>query len=54
MNFTAHFFTQGGVHHAVALQGDLAGKRGADHHGFEMHAVITLHRYRGTGDTGHG
>src|SRR5688572_12458630 len=43
VDLAAHAFAERGVHHAMARQGQLAREVGADHGGFEMHAVLALH-----------
>src|SRR5271165_4212425 len=49
MDLAAHGLPQGGVHQLVPLHGPLAGKRGCNHHGFEVHIVLTLDQRLGAG-----
>ena len=51
MDRAAHQIAEGGIHHAVAGQRQLAGEGLADHGGLEVHAVLTLHLGAGSSVT---
>ena len=43
VDLAAHAFAERGVDHPVPGERQLARELGADHDGFEMHAVLALH-----------
>src|SRR5580692_2236719 len=52
MNLVAHRGAEGGIHQLMPLHGPLAGKRGCDDHGLEVHIVLALHQRSGAGQAG--
>jgi len=49
VNLAAHAFPEGGVDHAMARQGQFAGKGRSDDGGFKVHAIGALDVDSGTG-----